>query len=106
MDLRTEQKRVETLRLFHNAVELHKLIERLLLQETVRIQDRFDFFAKRFFIFRYGAEIIYQLGWSSSTGMNCCERDLECMISVSIPSIQETETANPVQYHPRRSGRT
>lgn len=88
--MRTEQERIEALGFFHNAVELHKLIERPFLNKTVRIQDRFDFFTKRFYIFRHGAEVIYQLGWSSSTGMNCCERDLKDRISVSIPGNQET----------------
>ena len=82
--MRTEQKRIETLGLFHNAVELYKLIERPLLNETILIQNRFDFFAKRVDIFRHGAEVIYQLGWSSSTGVDCCERDLEGIIPVSI----------------------
>ena len=103
--VRTEQERIETLGFLHNAVELHKLIERLLLNETVRIQDRFNFFTKRFDIFRHNAEVIYQLAWSSSTGMNCCERDLEDRIAVSIPSNQETETANPVKHHHRRNRR-
>lgn len=106
MELRTKQKRIETLGFFHHAVELYKPIERPLLHETVRIQDRFDFFAKRFYIFRHDAEVIYQLGWSSSTGMDCCKRDLEGMIPVSIPGNQEPYTANPVQHCHRRSGRT
>ena len=104
--MRTEQKRIETLGFFHDAVQLHKLIEGPLFDETVSIQERYHFFAKWLYVFRHDAEVIYQLAWSSSTGMDGCERDLEGLIPVSIPSNQETETANPVKHHHRRNGRT
>ncbi len=79
----TKEKRIETLGFFHDAVEFDKLIERALLNETVLIQDRFGFFTKRFYIFRHGAKVVYQLGWSSCTRMNCCERNLEVTVFVS-----------------------
>lgn len=84
--MRTEQKRVETLGFFHHAVHLYELVERSLLHETVRVQDGFDFFAERFYVLWHGAEVVDQLGWSGGTGVDCCERNLEGMIPVSLPS--------------------